>query len=93
MKMKQHGSPKHGMNGNKIITMSTDTSKEKERKERKDFFLLVAAWVRSRAERPSVSYTKVSAVSILPTHAIIQTETNSNKTAAATNSKLRGTGR
>ena len=36
MKMKQHGSPKHGMNGNKIITMSTDTSKEKERKERKE---------------------------------------------------------
>ena len=28
------------------------------------FFLLVAAWVRSRAERPSVSYTKVSAVSL-----------------------------
>ena len=27
------------------------------------FFLLDAAWVRSRAERPSVSYTKVSAVS------------------------------
>ena len=25
------------------------------------FFLLVAAWVRSRAERPSVSYTKVPA--------------------------------
>ena len=24
-----------------------------------DFFLLYAAWVRSRAERPSVSYTKV----------------------------------
>ena len=36
MKMKQHGSPKHGMNGKKIITMSTDTSKEKERKERKE---------------------------------------------------------
>ena len=35
MKMKQHGSPKHGMNGKKIITMSTDTFKEKERKERK----------------------------------------------------------
>ena len=29
MKMKQHGSPKHGMSGKKIITMSTDTSKEK----------------------------------------------------------------
>ena len=28
------------------------------------FFLLDAAWVRSRAERPSVSYTKVSAVSL-----------------------------
>ena len=27
------------------------------------FFLLVAAWVRSRAERPSVSYTKVTAKS------------------------------
>ena len=25
-----------------------------------DFFLLDAAWVRSRAERPSVSYTKVT---------------------------------
>ena len=36
MKMKQHGSPKHGMNGKKIITMSTDISKEKERKERKE---------------------------------------------------------
>ena len=36
MKMKQHGSPKHGMNGQKNITMSTDTSKEKERKERKE---------------------------------------------------------
>ena len=29
----------------------------------KYFFLLVAAWVRSRAERPSVSYTKVTAIS------------------------------
>ena len=29
----------------------------------KNFFLLVAAWVRSRAERPSVSYTKVTAKS------------------------------
>ena len=28
------------------------------------FFLLGAAWVRSWAERPSVSYTKVSAVSL-----------------------------
>ena len=28
------------------------------------FFLLDAAWVRSRAERPSVSHTKVSAVSL-----------------------------
>ena len=28
------------------------------------FFLLDAAWVRSRAERPSVSNTKVSAVSL-----------------------------
>ena len=28
------------------------------------FFLLDAAWVRSRADRPSVSYTKVSAVSL-----------------------------
>ena len=36
MKMKQHGSPKHGMNGQKNITMSTDTSKEKERKGRKE---------------------------------------------------------
>ena len=35
--MKQHGSPKHGMNGKKIThMMSTDTSKEKERKERKE---------------------------------------------------------
>ena len=30
---------------------------------REIFFLLVAAWVRSRAERPSVSYTKVTAKS------------------------------
>ena len=37
MKMKQHGSPKHGMNGKKIThMMSTDTSKVKERKERKE---------------------------------------------------------
>ena len=35
MNMTQHGNPKHGTNGKKIITMSTDTSKEKERKERK----------------------------------------------------------
>ena len=27
------------------------------------FFLLDAAWVKSRAERPSVSYTKVTAIS------------------------------
>ena len=37
IKMKQHGSPKHGMNGKKIThMMSTDTSKEKGRKERKE---------------------------------------------------------
>ena len=36
MKMKQHGNPKHGMNGKKITTMSMDTSKEKGRKERKE---------------------------------------------------------
>ena len=36
MKMKQHGNPKHGMSGKKIITMSMDTSKEKGRKERKE---------------------------------------------------------
>ena len=29
----------------------------------KDFFLLDAAWIKSRAERPSVSYTKVTAKS------------------------------
>ena len=34
MKMIQHGNPKHGMNGKKIITMIMDTSKEKERKEK-----------------------------------------------------------
>ena len=35
MKMKQHGNPKHGMNGKKIITMiMDDISKEKERKEK-----------------------------------------------------------
>ena len=36
MKMKQHGNPKHGMNGKKIITMIMDISKEKEGKERKE---------------------------------------------------------
>ena len=36
MKMKQHGNPKHGMNGKKIITMSMDTSKEKRRKGSKE---------------------------------------------------------
>ena len=36
MKMKQHGNPKPGMNGKKIIRMNTDISKEKERKERKE---------------------------------------------------------
>ena len=30
-----------------------------EKKKMLLFFLLYAAWVRSRAERPSVSYTKV----------------------------------
>ena len=34
MKMRQHGSPKAGMNGKKITTMSMDTFKEKERKEK-----------------------------------------------------------
>ena len=34
MKMKQHGNPKHGMNGKKIITMIIDISKGKERKEK-----------------------------------------------------------
>ena len=37
---------------------------EREMRPRGDhFFLLVAAWIRSRAERPSVSYTKVTAKS------------------------------
>ena len=36
MKMKQRGSPKPGMNGQKIIMMNMDISKEKERKERKE---------------------------------------------------------
>ena len=35
MKMRQHGNPKAGMNGRKIAAMSSDISKEKERKERK----------------------------------------------------------
>ena len=36
MKMKQHGSPKHGMNGKKIThMMSTDTSQGKGKKGKK----------------------------------------------------------
>ena len=34
--MKQHGNPRHGMTGKKLTTMSMDTSKGKERKERKE---------------------------------------------------------
>ena len=40
--------------------MSRQEKDGKKRQEAaKRFFLLYAAWVRSRAERPSVSYTKV----------------------------------
>ena len=34
MEMKQHGNPKHGMNGKKVIMMIMDISKEKERQEK-----------------------------------------------------------
>ena len=58
------------------------------------FFLLDAAWVRSRAERPSVSYTKVTSKVAWTGHNLQFTKTNSNnKLAAATNSEKRGTGR
>ena len=60
------------------------------------FFLLDAAWVRSRAERPSVSYTKVTSKVAWTGHNLQFTKTNSNnKLAAATNSgpKKGGAGR
>ena len=59
------------------------------------FFLLDAAWVRSRAERPSVSYTKVTSKVAWTGHNLQFTKTNlNNKIAAATNSKTKGgTGR
>ena len=55
------------------------------------FFLLDAAWVRSRAERPSVSYTKVTSKVTWTGHNLQSTKTNSNnKLAAATNSEQKG---
>ena len=58
------------------------------------FVLLDAAWVRSRAERPSVSYTKVTSKVAWTGHNLQFTKTNSNnKLAAATNTEKRGTGR
>ena len=55
------------------------------------FFLLDAAWVRSRAERPSVSYTKVTSKVAWTGHNLQFTKTNlNNKIAAATNSKKKG---
>ena len=36
LKMKQRSNPKHGMTGKKITLVSTDTSKAKERKGRKE---------------------------------------------------------
>ena len=57
----------------------------------KVFFLLDAAWVRSRAERPSVSYTKVTSKVAWTGHNLQLTKTNSNnKLAAATNSEKGG---
>ena len=41
-----------------------------------DFFLLYAAWVRSRAERPSVSYTKVVMEVARTGHNLQNTKTN-----------------
>ena len=40
------------------------------------FFLLYAAWVRSRAERPSVSYTKVVMEVAWTGHNLQKTKTN-----------------
>ena len=47
------------------------------------FFLLDAAWVRSRAERPSVSYTKVTSKVAWTGHNLQFTKTNSNNKLAA----------
>ena len=58
----------------------------------KDFFLLDAAWVRSRAERPSVSYTKVTAKSQGQAISCKYT-TKTLKQISGSNSQLRGTGR
>ena len=44
--------------------------------EHVDFFLLYAAWVRSRAERPSVSYTKVVMEVAWTGHNLQYTKTN-----------------
>ena len=44
--------------------------------ERFFFFLLYAAWVRSRAERPSVSYTKVEMEVAWTGHNLQFTKTN-----------------
>ena len=55
------------------------------------FFLLDAAWVRSQAERPSVSSTKVTRKVAWTGHNLQFTKTNSNnKLAAATNSEKGG---
>ena len=53
-----------------------------------DFFLLVAAWVRSRAERPSVSYTKVSAVSLGQANSCNYTNRNKFKQNSGSNKFL-----
>ena len=45
-------------------------------KDRVSFFLLYAAWVRSRAERPSVSYTKVVSNVAWTGHNLQFTKTN-----------------
>ena len=57
------------------------------------FFLLYAAWVRSRAERPSVSYTKVVSKVARTGHNLHYKDELNNKIAAATNSYTGGTGR
>ncbi len=49
------------------------------------FFLLDAAWVRSRAERPSVSYTKVTGIFARTGHTCISTKANSTKQISGSN--------
>ena len=56
------------------------------------FFLLDAAWVRSRAERPSVSYTKVTSKVAWTGHNLQVTNKFKQQIAAATNSE-RGDGK